>query len=133
MSTQKKKFALKITPETLEMVEKNYKEDGSASRSEFIEKAIQFYCGYLTAGDYRVYLPNIIVSTMKGALDSLENRMANMLFKSAVNDSMMMHIIAATHKIDQKSLNALRGICIDDVKRLHGSINLEDAVHYQAE
>ena len=49
----KNKFALWMYPETLERVEKLYREDGCKSRSEFIEKAINFYCGYLTAENYK--------------------------------------------------------------------------------
>ena len=45
MDSPKQKFALKISPEILRMVEKNYKEDGCGCRSAFIEKAILFYCG----------------------------------------------------------------------------------------
>lgn len=67
----KNKFALWAYPETLERVEKLYREDGCKSRSEFIEKAINFYCGYLTAENYREYFPSVIVSTVKGSLDSL--------------------------------------------------------------
>ena len=40
MDSPKQKFALKISPEILRMVEKNYKEDGCGCRSAFIEKAI---------------------------------------------------------------------------------------------
>ena len=75
----KSKFALWMYPETLERVEKLYQEDGCKSRSEFIEKAINFYCGYLTAENYKEYFPEVIVSTVQGTLDSFENRMASLL------------------------------------------------------
>ena len=47
MSYTKKKFALWLTPETKELVERCYQLDNSQSQSEFIERAIQFYTGYL--------------------------------------------------------------------------------------
>lgn len=37
------------------MVEKNYKEDGCGCRSAFIEKAILFCCGYLTAEEVGMF------------------------------------------------------------------------------
>lgn len=77
----KSKFALWMYPETFERVEKLYREDGCKSRSEFIEKAINFYCGYLTAENYKEYFPEVIVSTVQGTLDSFENRMASLMFK----------------------------------------------------
>lgn len=127
----KQKFALWLYPETLEKVEKNYRGDDCKSRSEFIEKAILFYTGYLTANDYRGYFPNVIVSTIKGSLDSFENRMASLLFKTAVELSMMLHVTAANNEIDKASLSRLRGMCVDEVKRLHGSVSMEDAVKFQ--
>ena len=49
MSNTKKKFAFWLTPKTKELVERSYQLDNSQSQSEFIEKAIQFYTGYLEA------------------------------------------------------------------------------------
>jgi hypothetical protein len=131
MDSPKQKFALKISPEILKMVEKNYKEDGCGCRSAFIEKAILFYCGYLTASDYREYFPNVIVSTTKGMLDSFENRMASIIFKMAVEISMLLHVFAATHRISEETLTDLRRMCIDDVKKINGTISLADAVKFQ--
>ncbi len=131
MDNPKTKFALKINPEILGMVEKNYKNDGCGCRSAFIEKAILFYCGYLTANNYREYFPNVIVSTMKGMLDSFENRMANIIFKNAVELSMILHVLAATHRISEETLADLRRMCIDDVKKINGTISLSDAVKFQ--
>ena len=127
----KNKFALWMYPETLERVEKLYREDGCKSRSEFIEKAINFYCGYLTAENYKEYFPEVIVSTVQFALDSFENRMASRMFKYAVELAMMMHVTAASCRVDEDTLSRLRGKCVNDVKKLNGRITFDDAVKYQ--
>ena len=103
------RFNFRTTPDIMEKIDDLYKKAGCATRAEFIEKAIIFYCGYLTANDYREYFPNVIVSTMKATLDALEDRMANLLFKNAVAISMMLHVVAATNNIDKDSLSALAG------------------------
>ena len=41
----KRKFALWAYDETFKRIEQLYKEDNCRSRSEFIEKAVNFYCG----------------------------------------------------------------------------------------
>ena len=125
------RFNFRTTPDIMEKIDDLYKKAGCATRAEFIEKAIIFYCGYLTANHYREYFPNVIVSTMKATLDALEDRMANLLFKNAVAISMMLHVVAATNNIDKDSLSALEGMCVADVKRIHGTIRLQDAVKYQ--
>lgn len=131
MEGTKAKFALWLYPDTMEKIETLYRGDNCKSKSEFIEKAVRFYCGYLTAADYRDYFPNIIVSVMQGKLDSLENRMAALLFRNAVELSMMLHMVAATNEIDADTLASLRGLCVEEVKKLQGSVRLEDAVKFQ--
>lgn len=127
----KKKFQLWYYPETEAKIIELYKKDGCKTKSEFIEKAIIFYCGFLTAPNYREYLPNVVLSTMKGTLDSFENRMARLLFKMAVEIAMMLHVTAASNNIEKDTLNALRGMCVDEVKKIQGTIKLEDAVSFQ--
>lgn len=131
MAAKRKKHTMSFSAETMKLIEKHYLEDGCRFRSDFIEKAVRFYCGYLTAEDYREYLPNIVVSTMKGTLDSLEGRMAGLLFRNAVELSMMLHMVAATNEIDEDTLASLRGLCVEEVKKLQGSVRLEDAVKFQ--
>ena len=84
MATEKKKYAFYTSPQLMEKIEQLYKSDGCTSKTEFIERAVEFYCGYLTADNYKEYFPNVIVSTMKGTLNSLEDRMAKLLFKFSV-------------------------------------------------
>lgn len=131
MEENKKKFALWIHPSAMEKVERLYQLDNCRSKSEFIEKAINFYCGYLTAENYKEYFPSVIVSTVKGSLDSFENRMASLMFQYAVELAMMMHVTAASFRVDEDTLSRLRGKCVNDVKKLNGRITFDDAVKYQ--
>ena len=131
MEENKKKFALWIHPSAMEKVERLYQLDNCRSKSEFIEKAINFYCGYLTAENYKEYFPEVIVSTVQGTLDSFENRMASLMFKYAVELAMMMHVTAARFRVDEDTRSRLRGKCVNDVKKLNGRITFDDAVKYQ--
>lgn len=131
MEQNKLKFPLWVYPETMNKVERLYKEDDCRSRSEFIEKAVQFYCGYLSAKDYSAYIPNIFISTMQASMDSLENRMANLMFKYAVELSMLSHVTAATTNISEETLEDLRRMCINEVKKNHGAISFENAFKFQ--
>lgn len=99
MDETKKKFALWAYPTTLEKVERLYQLDNCRSKSEFIEKAVLFYAGYVCAEDCREYFPEAIVSTIQGSLDSFENRMASLLFKYAVELAMTMHVSAANFRV----------------------------------
>lgn len=129
----KNKFPLWAKPETLESVKQIYRSDDCKSQSEFIEKAILFYIGYLTAEQPKSYLPNMFISTMKSIINESDTRMSKLLFKIAVELAMTMNVVAATNDIDEDNLKKLRGECVREVKRLNGSFSLDDAVDWQKE
>ena len=126
--SEKTKYTLYIDPAELKRVDDLFKQDGCKSKSEFIEKAVSFYCGYLTAENYRDYLPKVILSTVQGTLDSFENRMATLLFKMAVELSVLNRVTAATVDVEELNLTRLRGRCVEDVKRINGCISFDQAV-----
>lgn len=45
--------------------------------------------------------------------------------------TMMMNVLAAAMEIPEEQLRELRGRCIQEVKKTHGMISLDDAVEYQ--
>lgn len=127
----KYKFALWLYPETLDKVRELYRQDDCASRSQFIEKAIRFYAGYLTAEDKANYLPNMFLSNMRSIAAESDNRQGRMLFKLSVETAMIMNILAAFHEIDPATLDRLRGECVREVQRLNGSFSFKDALDWQ--
>lgn len=118
-------------PDTLEKIGEIYREDNCESKSEFIEKAVNFYIGYLTSEDKKSYLPSVVTSTLKSIVAESDNRQNRMLFKLAVEIAIVQNLIAATQDIDPTSLERLRGECVKEVKRLNGSFSFEDAVYWQ--
>jgi len=58
--------------------------------------------------------------------------MARLLFKLAVEESMMMHVLASGLEISDTELSRLRGRCVNEVKRTSGKITFDDAVRLQS-
>lgn len=127
----KRKFAWWVKDSTIELVGKLYKDDDCTSRSEFIEKAVIFYSGYLSTENAKGYLPNMVTSTLKAIVDNSDNRQNRMMFKLAVEIAIVQNLIAATQDIDPVSLERLRGECVKEVKRLNGGFSFEDALTWQ--
>jgi len=127
----KQKFPLWAKPETLASAREMYKADNCKSQSEFIEKAILFYIGYLTASEPKSYLPNMFVSTMKSIVAESDNRICRMLFKMAVELAVTMNVVASTNEISRGDLDRLRSTCVDEVKKLNGSLSFDDAYEWQ--
>ena len=128
----KEKFALWLYPETLEKVKELYREDDCISKSEFIEKAIRFYVGFLTAEDKSNFLPNMFLSNMRGIVAESDTRISRLLFKMSVEMAMMMNLLAIEYQVDPDVLERLRGECVKEVRRLNGSFSFEDAVEWQS-
>ena len=127
----KNKFALYIRDSTMKKIEQQYKADNCSSKSEFIEKAILFYAGYLDSNSSEEYISKMLASTMKSIIEESDNRIGRLIFKMAVELAMTMNIIAATHDIDDISLKRLRGECIKEVRKHNGTLTFDDAYKWQ--
>ena len=128
---KKNKFALYIHDSVLDIARQWYERDNCSSMSEFIEKAVQFYGGYVASEHNPNYFPNIVISTMKSIMRDSENRQNRNLFRIAVELGMLMNVMAATHDIDEDALDKLRGDCIEEIKRINGTLSLDTAVKWQ--
>ena len=131
VNAEKKRFALWISAEVLDAVRREYRADNCKSQSELIEKAVRLHLGRLAAGKTDAYLPAATAAVIEGLLTGFEDRIARLLFKQAVEESMMMNIIACDTDIDQAQLESLRGKCVADVKRTNGQISFRDVLKYQ--
>ena len=87
--SKKEKFPLYLSPEKKAILERRYQEDGSRSITAFIERAVDFYLDYLSANNAGLFLPTSIKSYVDGRLGQLENRMASLLYKQAVEQDMV--------------------------------------------
>ena len=101
------------------------------SPSDFIEKAIEYYSGFLGADESREFFSHAFLSTFKGVMESFEDRFSRLMFKNAVELSMLMHVVAASTSIGKEDLTRLRGMCVKDVKNTKGKITFEEAVKFQ--
>ena len=128
MPREKVKFALRITPETLLLVRDMCPRDNCRSQSEFIEKAIRFYAGYVETGNSLDYLAPVLASALTGIVHDSENRISRLLFKQTVELSMLMRIIADGLEINESRLPGLRAECVRDIRGTNGSLSLDDTV-----
>ena len=132
MDTNKKKYAFWLTPEAKREIESSYTNDNCQSQSEFVEKAVRFYSGYLHAGR-NAFLPSVLSDILEGSLGTIADRIGQLVFKLAVEMSMTMHIIAADTGVDPNLLEPLRTRCVNDVMRTNGQIRFKDILKFQKE
>ena len=125
------KFPLWIAPETKEIVAESFQKDNCKSMSEFIEKAILFYNGYLHARHAEYYLPRVLSSVLQGTLGLFGDRIGKLMFKQAVECNITNHILAADTDMDLDTYERLRGRSLREVKQTKGEISFEDDLIFQ--
>ena len=134
VSKDKVKFIAHLYPETVKMVDDMFRQADCRSRSEFIEQAIRYYVGYLTANDDTSYLPIAMLSNMKSIVAESENKISRIIFKVAVELGMIQNAFAYSHQdITAERLARLRESVEHEVKCTNGILTLEDAVEWQKE
>ena len=114
-----------------DQVESHYREDNCSTKNEYIEKAIQFYSGYLDAERADEYLPRVLSDILDGKLGALGKRMGHLLFKLAVEENLMGNLVAAGMKVDLDTLRKTRVRCVKEVRETNGEIDMDDALAYQ--
>lgn len=128
MPEEKMRFQARISPDTDRKIKELMSKANCQSQSEFIENALKFYCSYLTTQDTTKFLPPIFVHAMQGTLQCSEDRIARLLFKLTVELSMMMNVLAAGLEIGSSQLDALRWRCVQEVKKVNGTISFKDTL-----
>ena len=131
--SNKIKFPLWLYPKTMDEVNYRFESDNCGSRSEFIEKAINFYIGYLKQEKNVNYLSARITSSVEAVINGTEQRINRNLFKIAVELGKIAHTLAAANDVDEDTLQELHAMCVDEVRHINGVINFENAVKFQNE
>ena len=131
MADDRVKFLMRIDPDTDRKIKTALPLSNCRSQNEFVEKALQFYCDYLTSQDNFYVLPPMLVAAIRATVQNSESHICRLLFKLAVEMDMMMNVVAAGMEIPEEQLQALRGRCVQEVKKTQGTVTLDDAVAYQ--
>ena len=128
---KKQQFEVSVEASTYALINEEYKKDNCTTRSEFVERAILFYAGYLNARKDEFFLPKQLTAVLDGRIGLLEMHMARVLFRLCVEISMANHVVAANNDVDLDTLERLRKLCVKEVGGIHGAVSFEDAAAYQ--
>ena len=131
MSDVKNKHAFWLTPETKDLVEQVYAADNCKSQSEFVEKAIQFYAGYLNTKNASAFLPEVLSTILIGIMDDFAQRMGRQLYKVAVEQNLCNHILISDTDMDQRTYQLMRGRSVREVDSTNGRITFKEVLDFQ--
>ena len=131
MEYKKQRCTVWLTKEAVLKSDAGKIQEELPSRSDYIEKAIHFYAGYLAAAHNVDYFAMAIQESISGTVKTSENRLARLLFKIAVEMAKLEQMLATINDMDEETLRRLHIRCVNDVKKINGIIRMEDAVRFQ--
>lgn len=109
-----------------------YVDNGYAkSKNDFINKAIDFYIGYLRNEKNIDYIAPILSSILKSQMADIERNLSEIIFKLAVEVAKQNHLLSLSLRIGEEDLIDLNDRCYRDVASNNGIIRFEDAYRYQ--
>lgn len=129
--SKKRRFPLYMTAEQDAEVNKFVDNGYAKSQNDFINKAIEFYIGYLRNEKNIDYIALILSSVMKSQMVDIERNLSEIIFKLAVEVAKQNHIAVSRGELDEDTLYRLNAMCCRDVASNNGRVQLENAYRYQ--
>ena len=127
----KERTTIWFTPSVKEKIEEHYRADNCRSQSEFIERAVEFYIGYLNTQNAAAFLPEVIATVLNGALDNLGQRIGTQLNKVAIEQNMCNHLLAEDTDMDARDYQLMRGRSVREVQSTNGRISFKEVLDFQ--
>ena len=128
---EKRRHSVWLDDATWSKVQYHYKLDGCTTQNDFIDKAIQFYCGYLQSEYAGDFLPKILGETLEAILSMFGDRIGKLLLKQAVEQNVCNHILASDTDIDAQTYQQMRGKSYQEVLRTNGQISFPEVLRQQ--
>lgn len=131
MSDKKVSAGIYIEKDLLGKIDAYLEKSNCQSRSEFICQSVKYYIAFLQKDDGSEFLTPALESVVSGQVTDSENRIARVIFKLAVEMSMLLHVVAKDYDCSENDLDRLRGYCVDEIKRINGKFGFEEAHRHQ--
>lgn len=101
----------------------------SLGRSAAIEKAIDFYFGFLSSQLSMDYLCGAFGKQIEATVNNAASRLSSMQFKQAVETNLLTRICALDYNLSTDEYSKMRSKAVDAVKKSNGRIGLFDTVN----
>lgn len=90
------------------------------NRNEFIEKAVRFYIGFLTADLAETYLLTTYNTVLQGTIGRSEDRISRLLYKLSVEVAMQNRIDAVNKNLSEEEMDIIRQKAEEEVREIIG-------------
>lgn len=125
------KSGLAVTEAHIKLCDDNLSRAKADSRNEFVEKAIEFYAGYLNAEQNPNFFDEMFTSAAQLKMEQVGRSLGTGQFKMSVELSKLCHLLATQMKVTDEQLQKLHKICTEEVKALGSVPTFEQAYSFQ--
>lgn len=131
MLEQRVKTGLALTQKHLALCDENLRKAEVSSRNSFVEKAIEYFAGYLNAEQNSRYFESAFAGKAQQKVEQIGKSLGTGQFKIAVELALISRILAAQAKITDADFRRLRDKCEYDIRSLEGVQKFEEAYKFQ--
>ena len=116
MENQKRDYTFYLPPETSAKIDAHRCLEGKTTRSEFVDKAISFYCGVLDADENRAFLGDEIIKAMRVIVKDAEGRIFSHFRSQDISLSMLAVLFAGNLiGMDKEEIEEMRKTAVEYV------------------
>lgn len=116
---------IQMLPSMWEECDRRAQEHNCGNRNDFIRDAITFYMEWLDRSSSEKFLTPALESVVGAKIRDTEERLARLLFKMAVEENMLAHILETVTELDETDIENMRVTAIREVKESNGTVSLE--------
>ena len=116
MEHKKRDYTFYLTPETSEKIDAHRILEGKVSRSEFVETAVNFYCGVMDANENRAFLGDEIIKAVRAIVKDAEGRIFSHFRSQDISLSMLAVLFAGNLVgMDKDEIDDMRKTAVEYV------------------
>lgn len=125
------KHRVSFNEENYRMAESVYKIYNFSSVSELIDTAVAEWLAQRAGQMVSHYMSKELTSIIENTMQLSERRINRMLFKLAVSDAELKHVLATEYSIDEKFLERIHERSEREVRLTNGMLNLNQVIEGQ--
>lgn len=125
------KTGLALTSAHLKLCDDNLTRAEADSRNTFVEKAIEFYAGYLNAKQNPKIFDEMFTSAAQKKMEQIGRSLGTGQYKIAVELAKLCNLVAAQVRLTDQELSSLHRKCANEVKAMESVPTFEQAYQFQ--
>ncbi len=120
--------SIRLTPEQWATCDCMTEQLGLKSRNDFIRDAVDFYIAWQSRESVERVLTPALESVISVKIRDAEERLTRILFKLAVDQNFLAHMIGDGYEYDENYLEQRRIDSLNEVKRTNGTLTAKDVM-----